>query len=129
MLSVNNNRRLTPLRAIRHMCLQCVETVYEVRNCQGDTSIDGPCPLFDHRSGHRPSRAQRTPVKAIRAKCVSCMGGNYAEVRECPSETTCPLWKYRLGTNPDCKHLPGNVAALRAARASRESRDSTGVIP
>jgi len=121
MVSVNNNRRLTPLRAIRHMCLQCVETVYEVRNCQGDTSIDGPCPLFDHRSGHRPSRAQRTPVKAIRAKCVSCMGGYYTEVRECPSETTCPLWAYRLGTNPALVGKRSTGAGLAAITATRDT--------
>jgi len=123
-VSVQTNRRLTPLRAIRRMCLHCVETVYEVRHCQGDTSIDGPCPLFERRSGHRPPQALHTPVKAIRAKCVSCMGGHYTEVRECPSETTCPLWAYRLGTNPA---LVGKRATGAGLAAITATRDTAGV--
>jgi hypothetical protein len=39
------------------------------------------------------------PMKAIRAKCVECSGGNRAEVRQCEIED-CPLWPYRLGRRP-----------------------------
>jgi len=28
-----------------------------------------------------------TPVKAIRAKCLDCTGGQSAEVRKCPTHT------------------------------------------
>lgn len=38
----------------------------------------------------------RSPLKAIRAKCIDCSGGNKAEVRLCPSKT-CPLWPFRSG--------------------------------
>jgi len=124
MVSVDASRRLTPRTAIRRMCRQCVETVSEVRNCQGDTRRDGCCPLFDHRSGHRPPRAPRTPIKAIRAQCVSCMGGHYAEVRACPSETSCPLWVYRLGTNPA---LVGKRATGAGLAAITATRDTAGV--
>jgi len=40
-----------------------------------------------------------TPMKAIREKCLDCMGGSYREVRRCPI-TDCSLYIYRLGKNP-----------------------------
>lgn len=48
-------------------------------------------------------RAQN-PLKAIRAKCVDCCCGNAAEVRKCVA-TDCPLWPFRLGSNPFRKRL------------------------
>lgn len=41
----------------------------------------------------------RTPQKAIRAFCVSCVGGSYKEVERCTG-FECPLWKYRFGKRP-----------------------------
>ena len=41
-----------------------------------------------------------SPVKAIRAKCLDCCYDQKDEVRLCPS-TTCPLWPYRIGKNPN----------------------------
>lgn len=43
--------------------------------------------------------AKRTPVKAIRAKCLECCCGNVAEVRTCDLEE-CPLHEYRMGHRP-----------------------------
>lgn len=40
-----------------------------------------------------------TPVKAIRAKCLDCCGGQTAEVRLCPI-TDCALYPYRMGHRP-----------------------------
>lgn len=40
-----------------------------------------------------------TPIKAIRARCLDCCGGQKAEVRLCPSRK-CPLWPYRMGCRP-----------------------------
>jgi hypothetical protein len=40
-----------------------------------------------------------TPVKAIRAKCLDCMGGSTKYVREC-NIPECSLFAYRLGKNP-----------------------------
>jgi hypothetical protein len=41
----------------------------------------------------------RTPMKAIRAKCVDCSCGQLKEVRLCPV-TRCALWPYRFGRRP-----------------------------
>jgi len=38
----------------------------------------------------------RSPLKAIRAKCLSCCCDSKIEVRLCPSKT-CPLWPFRSG--------------------------------
>jgi len=40
-----------------------------------------------------------TPIKAIRAKCLDCMGGSSKEVRLC-NIPECSLFPYRLGRNP-----------------------------
>lgn len=48
----------------------------------------------------RYRREATTPKKAIRAKCVECMGGMVAEIRRCTSETTCASWPFRMGSNP-----------------------------
>lgn len=39
------------------------------------------------------------PVKAIRAKCLDCSGGQTAEVKLC-DRVNCPLYPFRMGTNP-----------------------------
>ncbi len=40
-----------------------------------------------------------TPMKAIRAKCLDCSGGNSKEVRFCPIQN-CSLYPYRFGKRP-----------------------------
>jgi len=40
-----------------------------------------------------------TPLKAIRAHCIECSGGEKKEVKECPMER-CPLYPYRMGKRP-----------------------------
>lgn len=40
--------------------------------------------------------AIRTPIKAIRAKCIDCCCGSAHEVRLC-TVVLCPLHEYRLG--------------------------------
>lgn len=40
-----------------------------------------------------------TPIKAIRKKCLDCCGGQSLEVRLCEA-VDCPIWPYRMGTNP-----------------------------
>lgn len=39
------------------------------------------------------------PTSAARAKCIWCQGGNVSLVAACPT-TNCPLWPFRMGTNP-----------------------------
>ena len=53
---------------------------------------------------------QLTPVKAIRAFCLDCVGNNVREVRLCPS-TKCPLYPFRFGKNPFSNHK-GNPDSL-----------------
>ena len=38
-------------------------------------------------------------LRAIRAKCLDCCGEKSAEVRRC-GMIDCPLWAYRMGSNP-----------------------------
>jgi hypothetical protein len=38
-------------------------------------------------------------LSAIRAKCLDCCGAVPSEVRLCTA-VRCPLWPYRMGTNP-----------------------------
>ena len=45
----------------------------------------------------------RSPLKAVRLKCLDCCCGSWKEVEDCACETTCFLWPYRLGKNPYIK--------------------------
>ena len=45
------------------------------------------------------SNAMRTPIKAIRAKCLECSAGQTSEVRLCTIKN-CPLYEYRMGHRP-----------------------------
>lgn len=69
-----------------------------------------------------------TPMKAIRAKCMDCCAGQYSEVKMCPC-TTCPLYDFRLGKNPNRK--PRNLTEeqrealrerARKAQAARKKK-------
>lgn len=69
-----------------------------------------------------------TPMKAIRAKCLDCCGGQYSEVKMCPC-TNCPLYDFRLGKNPNRK--PRNLTEeqrealrerARKAQAARKKK-------
>jgi hypothetical protein len=44
----------------------------------------------------------KTPVQAIRLKCLECSSGNRAEVRLCPMGD-CPLYAFRMRRNPNYK--------------------------
>jgi len=57
--------------------------------------LPGSVPLHDLRDLRHPE----SPIKAIRAKCLDCSGGNDAEVRKCVA-TGCALWPFRMGVNP-----------------------------
>lgn len=65
-----------------------------------------------------------SPLRAIRAKCLECSGGSYAEVTACPV-TGCALYSYRSGHRPKTAEgkrrelTPAQAAALQRARNSR----------
>lgn len=44
----------------------------------------------------------RNPLTAIRAFCVTCMGGYAHLIPECTAPK-CPLFAYRMGRNPNAK--------------------------
>ena len=48
----------------------------------------------------------KSPLKAIRAKCLDCCCNVPQEVRLCEIES-CPLWPYRMGHNPNRKGIGG----------------------
>ncbi len=53
---------------------------------------------------------QRTPLKAIRAKCLDCVCFQPSEVRKCPAKE-CPLWPFRMGRNPNRAGIGGGFPA------------------
>ena len=44
----------------------------------------------------------KTPLKAIREKCLDCTCGQKNEVKKCPV-IDCQLYAYRFGKNPNLK--------------------------
>ena len=90
---------MTPLGAIRKVCVACVGSPYDVPDCGGNKCLgvqgdeNEVCYLFPFRLGRgRPS------VKLIRKFCLECMCGSSKLVAECGS--TCPLHPYRFGKSP-----------------------------
>lgn len=75
--------------------------------------------------GHNSSSV----LEAVRSHCIDCSGGEAAEARKC-TRTACPLWPFRMGTNPLARRSLSDdqKAALRdraaAARASRAARNA-----
>ena len=67
----------------------------------------------------------QTAIKAIRAKCLDCSGGSSSEVKACEL-AHCPLYKFRLGRNPNIKREMSveqrQAAADRLAKV-REARE------
>ena len=39
---------------------------------------------------------EKSPLKAIRAKCLDCTCGQASEVKNCQIKK-CPIWEYRMG--------------------------------
>jgi hypothetical protein len=62
--------------------------------CRENRPIELPAEALAKLGHHK-----RNPLKAVRAFCLDCMGGNRAEVRRCTS-VGCSLWVYRSGKNP-----------------------------
>ena len=68
-----------------------------------------------------------TPLSAIKAFCVDCLGGQPNLVKGCTSKN-CPLWPYRTGHNTNSKRTmteeQRQMAAERLKKA-REAKNST----
>jgi hypothetical protein len=70
--------------------------------------------------GHEP----RSPMEALRARCLGCCAGSTDEVRKCMA-LACPSWPFRMGINPwrtvsEGRRESGRrLAAKRAAKSSQ----------
>ena len=61
-----------------------------------------------------------TPMKAIKTKCLEdCCAGQESEWKNCPI-TTCPLYPYRLGKNPNRKGIGGNPNIAELGRQNKK---------
>lgn len=71
-------------------------------------------PAYEREEGESTNEAQdrieakyrvraTSPLRAIRAFCVLCMGAQPKEVAKCTSKR-CPLFLFRAGKNPYQKH-------------------------
>ncbi len=49
--------------------------------------------------GGGTKKVDLTPIRAIRAFCLECVGHQSGAVRTC-ADDLCPLWPYRMGTDP-----------------------------
>ena len=70
---------------------------------------------------HKEPKKCKRPVKAIREKCIECMGGRESDgyvkrISECVSED-CPTYAFRFGKNP--YHTQTLTAEQRKARGER----------
>ena len=71
----------------------------------------------------------KSPIKAIRAKCLECMCGQVNEVKLCPVED-CALYPFRLGKNPYVKRTmteeqkAAAAERLKLARERKEQNDN-----
>ena len=70
-----------------------------------------------NENGELTEEEIKSPLKAIRAFCIDCMGGQVREVKLCPSKI-CPLHAFRMGKNPYRKRelSPEHLAKLQEAR-------------
>ena len=60
-----------------------------------------------------------SPLKAIRAYCLSCCKGSQQEVRLCPA-TECVLHDFRMGRNPFRKSHPMSEEHKQKLMSARE---------
>lgn len=63
------------------------------------------------KSAGRCGKVGRTPLKAIRAKCLEC-AGSASLVRECSSKD-CQAFIYRLGRNPARRGIGGGLSNFK----------------
>ena len=99
---------LSPLRAVRHTCLDCCcEVAEEVKLCPVET-----CSLWLYRFGSYPKShtGTRSVLRPIKEKCKDCMPEPFSRgqtpMKDC-GKKCCPIWPYRMGKNPSRKGRGG----------------------
>ena len=72
----------------------------------------------------------QSPLKAIRANCLQCVGGSSNEVRLCTSKT-CYLYPFRFGKNPYAKKRElteeQRAAVSERLKHARENRSVSNI--
>jgi len=113
--------KLAPKDAIRSYCTQCLGlkqfNAEQVKDCEGDQALNGPCAFFPYRLGKRPS------VKVFRKFCLDCMCDDREAVRECQTEA-CSCHPYRFGKNPAKKGQGANLERMKVVRESVKKRQN-----
>lgn len=94
-------------------------STYDEQNLRED-EFEEDTDLIDNElneDGEGNNNEIKSPLKAIRAFCIDCMGGQVREVKLCSSEK-CPLYAFRMGKNPYRKRelSPEHLAKLQEAR-------------
>lgn len=73
------------------------------------------CPVWPFRLGKLPEQAPRSALKAIRGRCLDCVGESVKDVKEC--KTDCALNPYRFG-----KRINVSEAYREQARARLKNK-------
>lgn len=68
---------------------------------------------------------EKSPLKAIRAKCLDCNCGQASEVKNCQIKQ-CPLWEYRFGKSGRTRSMTDEqkqaaAERLKSARLAKKS--------
>ena len=63
---------------------------------------------------------RRSPLRAVKAKCLECMGGDRNEAEQCTAPD-CPLYSYRLGKDRQKAYRPRTEAQQRASLEAAKS--------
>ena len=64
----------------------------------------------------------KTPLKAIRAKCLDCCGYDKSEVKNCTA-TDCPLYLFRKGHKPKRNSVAENSMKESVTHEETEEPD------
>ena len=70
------------------------------------------CPVWPFRIGRLPEHGSRSAFKAIRGRCLDCVGANVKDVKEC--KTYCTLNPYRFGKRVNVSEAYREQARTRA---------------
>jgi hypothetical protein len=107
----------------------------QLREAQAARELGSEVGADGHRVGRDPRKMTRdelrllghepkSPVEALRARCLGCCVGSADEVRKCMA-LACPSWPFRMGINPwrtvsEGRRESGRrLAAKRAAKSSQ----------
>ncbi|SME89295.1 hypothetical protein [Desulfovibrio gilichinskyi] len=111
---------LTPLKAIRAKCRDCCgDQAIEIKSCPSQD-----CILWKFRAGTRPKEGyDKSPLKTIRAYCLSCGELNSSnDIKLCKLKN-CPLYHLRFGKGG--RNLSDAEKKKRSARL-KEARKAKG---